>query len=148
MFEENIKKLREEAGLTQEEFAEKIFVTRTAVSKWENGKSYPSVDSLKVISELFDVSIDTLISSDEFKEVPTFKREQNPSLKYYFSTLISDMKTILKNNWVQCTIVLLFSVPIFSLAFLKESIDYFGNLKDKPVLLVLLIYASIKIKSL
>ena len=63
MFSDNIKKLREEAGLTQDEFAEKIFVTRTAVSKWENGKSYPSIDSLKVISDLFGISIDSLMTS-------------------------------------------------------------------------------------
>lgn len=62
MFSEKVKALRECNHLTQEEFAEKVAVSRTAVSKWETGKGYPSIDSLKVISVLFDVTIDELIS--------------------------------------------------------------------------------------
>ena len=62
MFKDKIKALRESNCLTQEEFAEKLAVSRAAVSKWETGKGYPSVDSLKLISELFDVTIDELVS--------------------------------------------------------------------------------------
>ncbi|MCH5163207.1 MAG: helix-turn-helix transcriptional regulator [Clostridiales bacterium] len=61
-FGEKLKKLRHDNDLTQEQFAEKIFVTRTAVSKWETDNGYPSIDSLKEISNLFGVSIDDLIS--------------------------------------------------------------------------------------
>ena len=48
-FNEKLQKLRKEQNLTQEELAEKLFVSRTAISKWESGRGYPSIDSLKVI---------------------------------------------------------------------------------------------------
>ena len=49
-FNEKLKELRSSRGLTQEELAEALFVSRTAVSKWESGRGYPSIDSLKEIS--------------------------------------------------------------------------------------------------
>lgn len=52
-FGEKLKKLRIDNRLTQDELAEKIFVTRTAISKWENDKGYPSIDNLKQLSNLF-----------------------------------------------------------------------------------------------
>lgn len=61
-FGEKLKKVRTDNGLTQDELAEKIFVTRTAISKWETDKGYPSIDSLKELSSLFKISIDELIS--------------------------------------------------------------------------------------
>ncbi|MBO5912031.1 MAG: helix-turn-helix transcriptional regulator [Clostridia bacterium] len=62
---EKIKKLRTDNGLTQDEFAEKIYVTRTAVSKWESDRGFPNIDSLKAISKYFSVSLDELLSGDE-----------------------------------------------------------------------------------
>ena len=64
-FGEKLKKLRKENGLTQEELAEKLYVTRTAVSKWETDKGFPAIDSLKLISELFQISLDELISDSD-----------------------------------------------------------------------------------
>ena len=61
-FGEKLKKLRRENNFTQDELAEKIFVTRTAISKWETDKGYPSIESLKQLSNLFHISIDELIS--------------------------------------------------------------------------------------
>lgn len=55
--------------MTQEQFAEKLYVSRTAVSKWESGKGYPSIDSLKYISKLFNISIDELLSSEEILDI-------------------------------------------------------------------------------
>ena len=55
--------LRTKKGLSQEELAEKIFVTRQAVSRWERGDTIPNVDTLKLLSKLFDVSINTLLGS-------------------------------------------------------------------------------------
>ena len=55
--------LRTKSGMSQEELAEKVFVTRQAVSRWENGETTPGTDTLKLLSRLFDVSINTLLGS-------------------------------------------------------------------------------------
>ena len=57
--------LRTQKGLSQEELAEKVFVTRQAVSRWENGETTPNVDTLKLLSQFFDVSINTLLGSPQ-----------------------------------------------------------------------------------
>lgn len=64
-FGEKLQKLRKQKGLTQEELASLLFVSRTAVSKWEAGRGYPSIDSLKAIAKCFSVTIDELLSSKE-----------------------------------------------------------------------------------
>lgn len=58
-----ILELRTKKGLTQEELAEKVFVTRQAVSRWETGETIPNIDTLKLLSKLFDVSINTILGS-------------------------------------------------------------------------------------
>ena len=58
-----ILELRNKAGLSQDELAEKVFVTRQAVSRWENGETTPGTETLKLLSKLFDVSINTLLGS-------------------------------------------------------------------------------------
>lgn len=62
---EKLKKLRADNGFTQEELAEKLYVTRTTISKWESNRGYPNIDALKAISKFFSVSIDDLLSSNE-----------------------------------------------------------------------------------
>lgn len=57
--------LRTKKGLSQEELAEKIFVTRQAVSRWENGETIPNTETLKLLSKFFDVSINTLLGSPQ-----------------------------------------------------------------------------------
>ena len=57
--------LRTKKGLSQDELAEKIFVTRQAVSRWENGETTPNIETLKLLSKLFDVSINTLLGSPQ-----------------------------------------------------------------------------------
>ena len=68
-FNEKLQELRKNKGLTQEELAESLFVSRTAISKWESGRGYPSIDSLKAIARFFTVTIDDLICSDEMISV-------------------------------------------------------------------------------
>ena len=58
-----ILKLRSDKGMSQEELAEKVYVTRQAVSRWETGETVPNTDTLKLLSQLFDVSINTLLGS-------------------------------------------------------------------------------------
>ena len=55
--------LRTQKGLTQEELAEKVYVTRQAVSRWENGETVPNTETLKVLSKFYGVSINTLLGS-------------------------------------------------------------------------------------
>lgn len=64
-FNEKLQELRKQRGLTQEELAEVLYVSRTAISKWESGRGYPNIDSLKEISKYFSVSLDELLSGDE-----------------------------------------------------------------------------------
>jgi transcriptional regulator with XRE-family HTH domain len=64
-FNEKLQELRKRRGLTQEDLAEALYVSRTAISKWESGRGYPSIDSLKAIAGYFSVTIDDLLSGDE-----------------------------------------------------------------------------------
>lgn len=64
-FNEKLQELRKRKGLTQEELAECLYVSRAAVSKWESGRGYPNIDSLKAIAEFFGITVDSLLSGDE-----------------------------------------------------------------------------------
>ena len=68
-FNEKLQELRKSKGMTQEELAQALYVSRTAVSKWESGRGYPSIDSLREISRFFGVTIDELICSEEMISV-------------------------------------------------------------------------------
>ncbi|RVU97642.1 XRE family transcriptional regulator [Coriobacteriales bacterium OH1046] len=59
-----VRELRAEAGMSQEELAEKVFVSRQTISNWENGKFYPDVQSPAIVTELFGTSIDNLVTGD------------------------------------------------------------------------------------
>ena len=78
-FGEKIQKLRNQNKWTQEQLAEKLYVSRTAVSKWESGKGYPNIDSLKDISKLFNTSIDDLLSNEEIINIA--KKENTSNIK-------------------------------------------------------------------
>ncbi len=64
-FSEKIKEIRKMQNLTQEQFAEKIFVSRNAVAKWESDRGYPDIQNLITISEVFEISLDDLIKNDK-----------------------------------------------------------------------------------
>lgn len=68
-FREKLRFLRKEKGFTQEELAEKLCVSRTAVSKWESGRGLPSIESLRDIASLFSLSIDELISGENIVKI-------------------------------------------------------------------------------
>ena len=72
-----VKKIRTDNKLTQEQFAEKMLVSRTAVSKWENGTCYPSIDALKYMSKMFNISLDKLLSSEEILEIAKEENQSN-----------------------------------------------------------------------
>ena len=76
-FHEKLQELRKSRGLTQEELAEELYVSRTAISKWESGRGYPSIDSLKEISNYFSVTIDELLSSEKMLSIAEKENKAN-----------------------------------------------------------------------
>lgn len=101
-FNEKLQKLRTNENLTQEELAEKLYVSRTAISKWESGRGYPSIDSLIVIAKYFNVTIDELIGSEEI--VTLAEKDKKETNKKY---------TALICGILDCLIVLLLFLPVF-----------------------------------
>lgn len=67
---ENLQNLRRAKGLSQDEVAEKLFVTRQSVSKWETDKAEPGVENLKTLARLYGVSVDVLVGAEETPEKP------------------------------------------------------------------------------
>lgn len=78
-----IKKYRSTMGLSQEELAEKIYVTRQTISNWENEKNYPDIHSLLLLSSLFNISLDQLIKGD----IEIMKKEINKAEVEKFNRL-------------------------------------------------------------
>ena len=76
-FNEKLQKLRKSKGLTQEELAEALYVSRTAISKWESGRGYPSIDSLKEIANYFSVTIDELLSGEKIISIAEKENKSN-----------------------------------------------------------------------
>lgn len=99
---EKLQELRKNMGLTQEELAESLFVSRTAISKWESGRGYPSIDSLKEISKFFSVSIDELLSSEK---LITIAEKENKSNLQRLCSLFFGIIDI-------CTVMLIF-LPLY-----------------------------------
>lgn len=84
-FGEKLQALRKSKGMTQEELAAALFVSRTAVSKWESGRGYPNIDSLKEIARFFSVTIDALIRPEEV--VTAAETEKKDWVRRYLSLL-------------------------------------------------------------
>ena len=94
-FNEKLQQLRRDKGLTQEELAQLLHVSRTAVSKWESGRGLPNIESLKDISELFSVSIDGLLSGEKLLSLA--EKESRADMRRLCSLLwgIADMLSVL-----------------------------------------------------
>ena len=78
-----IKKYRTELNLSQEALAEKVYVTRQTISNWENGKSYPDIHSLLLLSSLFNVSLDQLIKGDIETMKEIINEQEVKKFNYY-----------------------------------------------------------------
>lgn len=102
-FNEKIQQLRKQKGLTQEELANALFVSRTAVSKWESGRGYPGIDSLKRIAEFYGVTVDELLSGDQ---VLTIAKEEQTQTKGHFLDLAYGL--------IDLSGILLFLLPLFA----------------------------------
>lgn len=94
-FNEKLQELRLRKGLTQEELSKALFVSRTAVSKWESGKGFPNIESLKQISKLFSVTVDELLSSDELLSIAEKDGEQKEKRLRSLVFGLSDISALL-----------------------------------------------------
>ena len=92
-FSEKLQELRKSRSMTQEELAEALFVSRTAISKWESGRGYPSIDSLKEISRFFSVTIDELICSDEM--ITVAENDKKEFVSKYISLICNALDILL-----------------------------------------------------
>ena len=101
-FNEKLQDLRKSKGLTQEELANDLYVSRTAISKWESGRGYPSIDSLKEISKYFSISLDDLLSSEE---ILTVAEEDNKQKERHFRDLVFGL--------LDCSVAIFLFLPFF-----------------------------------
>ena len=101
-FNEKLQQLRKQKGLTQEELAEALYVSRTAISKWESGRGYPNIDSLKALAKHFGVTIDELLSGEELL---TIAEEDNKQKETRFRDLVFGL--------LDCSIAMFFFLPFF-----------------------------------
>ena len=101
-FHEKLQELRKRKGLTQEELAEMLFVSRAAISKWESGRGYPNIDSLKGIAKYFGVTIDELLSGEELL---TIAEEDNRQTEHRFRDLVFGL--------FDCSTAMFFFLPFF-----------------------------------
>ena len=102
-FNEKLQELRKLRGLTQEELAASLYVSRTAISKWESGRGYPNIESLKAIAKFISVTVDNLIST---KEVLTIAEEDGKRKENHLRDLIYGLLDL-------CIALLLF-LPFFA----------------------------------
>ena len=109
-FGEKLQELRKTKGLTQEEIAASLYVSRTAVSKWESGRGYPNIDSLKEISKFFSITIDELICSEEI--IIAAKDERENSLRKFAAFTCSLLDIF---------IAILLFIPVFGNGALSKS---------------------------
>ncbi len=102
-FHQKLQELRKQRGLTQEELATSLYVSRTAISKWESGRGYPNIDSLKSIAKFFSVTVDQLLSTDEML---TIAEVDNKRKEKHFLDLIYGLLDI--------SIAMLLFLPFFA----------------------------------
>lgn len=102
-FNKKLQELRKQKGLSQEELAKELYVSRTAISKWESGRGYPNIDSLKAIAKFFKITIDELLSSEELLSLAeqSTKQKENHFLDLIFGLL-------------DISILMLFFLPLFA----------------------------------
>ena len=101
-FHEKLQELRKQKNLTQEELSEILFVSRTAISKWESGRGYPIIDSLKAIAEFFGVTIDELLSNREL--ICIAEKDSHQKTKHMRDLVF---------GLIDCSVVMLFFIPLF-----------------------------------
>lgn len=127
-FSSKIREVRKKENLTQEEFAEKIFVSRNAVAKWETNRGYPDIQNLITISDVFEISLDELIKKD--KNVKNKIIAESSSKKWHLLVIIYLITIIFY------ILYFLFAHKIFMIGFLIATlfmlvIEVYIFIKDK-----------------
>ena len=122
-----IKKYRKQKNFSQEELAEKVYVSRQTISNWENDRSYPTLESLLILSALFDISLDTLVKGD----IDIMKRELSKH----------DM-----NLWTRVMLLFLFLGIVVGIPV--TYIFSYGGLMVAATLLIISIVAAFKVDSI
>ena len=105
----HIKHYRNEKGLSQEELAERVYVSRQTISNWENNKSYPDINSIVLLSEIFEISIDNLIKGDLEQMKKEINSEEVKKLNFY--------------SWM---VAIIFLIAIISLIPMLKFIGLYG----------------------
>ena len=101
-FNEKLQELRKQKGLTQEELAAVLYVSRTAVSKWESGRGLPNIESLKAISRYFSITLDDLLSGDDLLVIAETDQKERES---HNRDLVFGL--------LDCSVLLLLFLPLF-----------------------------------
>lgn len=83
-----IKKHRQEVQLSQEKLADRVYVSRQTISNWENDKSYPDVNSLVLLSEIFHISLDNLIKGDIEVMKDVIQKEEIVKMNRYGKSIL------------------------------------------------------------
>ena len=94
-FHEKLQELRKRRELTQEELAEALYVSRTAISKWESGRGYPGIESLKRIADFYSVTIDELLSGEKLISIAEKENKTNIRSMCDFVFGIADVSFLL-----------------------------------------------------
>ena len=100
---QKLQELRKQKGMTQEELAACLYVSRTAISKWESGRGVPNIESLKQIAQFFAVTVDDLLSTDE---VLTLAEKQQKQTEKHFCDRVFGLADL--------SMLLLFFLPLFA----------------------------------
>ena len=139
-FGENLQKLRKEKGLSQEQLAEQLGVTRQSVSKWESGASYPEMDKIVTLCKMFHCDLDVLINKDVMEERQ--RKDASGTIKNIFQSAIDyvkrtiylfehksfkDIVKMLAQVIIIICVILCFSIPFTLLKDIVVSLFYTGD---------------------
>lgn len=126
----HIKHYRNEKGLSQEELAERVYVTRQTISNWENNKNYPDINSIVLLSEVFEISIDNLIKGDLEQMKKEINSEEVKKLNFY--------------SWM---VLIIFLIAIISLIPMLKFIGLYGFI-PYFILMACAMFFAIKIEKI
>lgn len=126
-FNEKLQQLRKSKNMTQEELSEVLFVSRTAVSKWESGRGLPNIDSIKMIADYFSITVDELLSS---RDVLTIATEEKVNKSLNFKTIAFGI--------IDCFTILFLFLPLFA-----ERVD--GYIYSVPLISATQILVYVKV---